>query len=214
VDMMDLKNALPAAIAAMAVLLLPAAGASAHQASMDGEEAQAAQAMRNFAICAANRSPAGARRLLTTDRRAASYPEALQRFARGHNDCAPGATLRFESILLRGGLAEGLLRGPIGNGGLAQLVAHDPSRPAINADNQSDVMALCTVREAPVAVQALLAAEPGSAAEDAAASTLAPTMTACLSAGQRLRANRPGLRALLAISAFRLVEHNRAPSAR
>jgi len=201
-------------LAAALVTLASATGVAATQRRMDGETAQAAQAMRNFAICAANRSPAGARALLTSDRHAASYPEALQRFARGHNDCAPGARLRFGGILLRGGLAEALLRGPIRNGGLARLVAYDPSRPAMNADNQSDAMALCTVREAPGAVEALLATEPGSAGEGAAAAALTPTMTSCLSTGQRLQANRPGLRALLAISAFRLVEHNRPPSPR
>ncbi|HST35193.1 MAG TPA: hypothetical protein VLK25_00990 [Allosphingosinicella sp.] len=200
-----------------AAVLFALAGSGAlasAQNGIGGEEALAAQAMRNFAICAADRSPGGARDLLVADRHARSYPEAVRRFARGHNDCASGATLRFGGILLRGGLAEGLLRAPLRDAGLASLVAHDPSRPAIAADNASDAMALCTVREAPAAVEALLAAEPGTAAEDVAAAALPSTMTACLTAGQQLQANRSGLRALLAISAFRLVEHNRVSGAR
>jgi hypothetical protein len=55
----------------------------------------------------------------------------------------------------------------------------------------------------------LLASAPASASEEAAVRALRPRLAACLRAGLTAHFNRPALRALLALSAYRLVEHNR-----
>jgi hypothetical protein len=74
-------------------------------------------------------------------------------------------------------------------------------------------MALCTVRAAPQKVAAVLATEVFSAVEGAALRDITPDVQSCLAAGVNLRLNRIGLRAMLALAAYRLAEHNRAPIA-
>jgi len=198
-------------VAAVALLLFAGAAEAAAQGRRNSP--LAAQAMHNFAICAANRSPRGAARLLAMDFRTEAYTQALRRFALGHNSCTARRTsLRFSGSLFAGGLAEQLLREPIGARPLALLVAHDPARPAIEARDETEAMGLCTVRQAPAETQALLATEPGSAQEAAAAAALTPAITACLTRGQAMRLNRPGMRALLALAAYRLVRESRPSS--
>lgn len=169
--------------------------------------------MRNFSKCVVDRSPRAAAAVLAMDPESEAYRDALLRLAGGHNYCAPGTQLRFSGIFFVGGLAEALVTGRRGRGTLARLVALDSSRPAIQARNETELMTLCTVRTAPGETAALFATEPSSDAERAAMRALAPTVGACLGAGQTMRLDRPNLRALLALSAYRLGEHNAAPQA-
>jgi hypothetical protein len=197
-----------AALAATATLATP--GAAQTQAAQARSQPHAFVAMRNFSRCVVERSPHGVELVLAMDPTSNSYRDGLRRLAEGHSDCAPGTRLQFSGIFFAGGLAEALVSGGRA-GALGPRVALDPARPAIQARDETEVMTLCTVRRAPEEVAALFAAEPSSDAEREAMRVLAPTVGACLAAGQTLRLNRPNLRALLALSAHRLIVHNSAP---
>jgi hypothetical protein len=169
----------------------------------------AAQAIRNFGICAATRTPSGAEALLEMDYRTQEHRDATRTYAVGHAECAPGAELRFSGLPFVGALAEAFVR-RLPPGEFSRRVAYDPARPALTARDETEMMALCTVRRDPTRAQALLAAEPGTAAERVASRALTPSIRACLGAGQSMRLNRMALRSLVAIAAYRLMRHNDA----
>jgi hypothetical protein len=165
----------------------------------------ATAAMHNFAICVADRGPKEAAEVLAIDYRSREYNQKLNRLARDRNRCLFAGRLKFNGILFAGGLAERLAERGRAPGDLANLLRYDPSLPPVAARDETETMALCTVREAPGAVAALLATAPATAAEEAAMREIGPTVGSCLAAGQKMRLNRPGLRSLLALAAYRVL---------
>lgn len=207
-------------IAARLMLSLAAAGAFAVPAAAQQQSEQsrtwgqpvdpvAAQAIRNFALCAVQRTPAGAERLLGMDFRNDDYGAAVQRYATGHDYCGRG-TLRFSSVLFAGGLAEGLLR-RMGNAGQSLSPAASPATP-FEARDETEYVGLCVARTAPAEVRALLRTEPASPEERAAVAALSPALTACVRQGQTMRLNRPGLRAIVALATYRIARNMASPS--
>jgi hypothetical protein len=169
----------------------------------------------NFARCVAERMPERARALLAADYRTGAYQASMRRLAVGRSHCLPGGSgrLRFSGVLFAGNLAEAFLAGTRSHGALAERVALNPAAAPLPARDQSEVMALCVVRAAPDDTETLLGTGHGSAEEAAALRALAPRIGSCLASGVEMRLNRPGLRALLALAAWRLVRHNAAPAA-
>jgi hypothetical protein len=195
------------ALAGLAVMVPHFAGAAGRSEEIERRSStpDALIAMRDFSRCVADRNPRAAEAALALDHRRDEQEAALRQLAEGNKRCvALASRLGFSSLLFAGGLAERLLARQRGKGRLAPLVAHDPARPAVQARDESEMMALCTVRTAPAAVETVLATKPASAAEGAAMAALAPTVAGCVAAGQTMRLNRPGLRALLALGAYRL----------
>ena len=145
-------------------------------------------------------------RLLAMDYRSAAYTPALRSLARDGGRCFPyfGA-LRMSSVLLAGGLAEASLPAALNGSPLAQRVAYDPSKPAVKPHDEGEYLGFCAVRTMPDDVAALLATPPGSAEEATAMSVIAPKLAPCVQTGASARINRPGLRALFALAAYRLV---------
>jgi len=84
---------------------------------------------------------------------------------------------------------------------------------AIRARDETEMMTLCTVRRAPEELAALFATEPMSEDETGALRTLGPVIGGCLANGQTLRLDRAALRAMLALSAYRLIAWNESPTA-
>jgi hypothetical protein len=105
-------------------------------------------------------------------------------------------------------MAEALLNANLRQSELAAHVALDPARTPLAARDENELMSLCTVRAAPDQVSALLRSEAASPLEAAALTALVPHVTSCLAAGQRLALNRPFLRAVLVLAAYRLSDHN------
>jgi hypothetical protein len=157
------------------------------------------------ARCMVGHWPRDARNLLLLDLRGNDYHGAVRRFIDRHPGCTPRGTLRFGGLLFAGAVAEVLLRT---FRDLPERVAYQPSRPAIRVTNEPDLMSVCAVRNEAGEVAALLASMPASTAEERAVQALQPRLAACLRAGLTAHFNRPGLRALLALSAYRLVAHN------
>lgn len=164
--------------------------------------------LSRFSRCVAGRQEAAATALLAADPEASDYRSSMRRLAQSNWGCLGEGALKFHEALFAGGLAEALLRRQHASTNLAARTAHDPSRGALQARNEAELMSICTVRAAPAQVEALLASEVASPEEAAAVRALMPQIGQCLSAGVNMRLNRPALRAALALATHRLVRHN------
>lgn len=169
--------------------------------------AQAQRTLHAVARCMVGHWPRDARNLLLADLQASSYDRPVRRFVAGHPGCTPRASLGFGGLLLAGAIAEALIRAP---GALQARIDVRPSRPPLRVTNEADLMSACVVRRAPAGAAALFGSIPGSRAERAALESLEPRLADCLRAGVTGRFNRPALRALLALSAYRLMAQNEA----
>jgi hypothetical protein len=161
--------------------------------------------MHRFGECVVDRGPREAEALLALDYRTEAYGRAMRRLSRDRSRCLFNGRLRFSSLLFAGTLAEQLVEKGRTKDKLVDLLTYDPSKPTLRARDETEVMALCTVRKAPQSVVGLLATAPASDAEEAAIKSLAPTVASCVAQGKNMRVNRPGLRALLALAAYRAV---------
>lgn len=199
---------LAAALAVVGAASVPA-GAQDRVHRRTAARAPSAEDLRvlhRFAHCTARRHTIRARRLLAMDFRTADYERELVRLADVNSSCVPPGRLRAAAMLFAGGMAESLLRWRLEGRDLAARTAHDPNRPPIAARGETEVMSLCTVRAAPAEVTALFATEPASAQEAAAVRALTPHIRQCLAAGVTANLNRPAVRSLLALAAYRLNE--------
>ena len=165
--------------------------------------------LHDFAQCVANRRTQEARRVLEMDFRTAEYREAIVRLATTQQGCANFDRGRMSQRFFAGRVAEALLPASLGGAPLSARVAPDPSRFALAARDESELMSLCTVMAAPDLVAALFATPAASDAELAAVRALVPAIGPCLSAGVEGRFNRSAIRSMLALAAYRLSENNR-----
>ncbi len=166
-------------------------------------EPLAVQAIHNYGICVAERSPRAAEELLGLDFRTDEYGDRLRRFARGHGNCIPAGRLGFSRVLFAGAVAEQLLEKRVSERQLPAVLASVPN-PPLQARDEVEMMALCTVRRAPAEIASLLEQPVTSEEEAKAVQALSPTLGACLAKDQTLQVNRPGLRAILALAAWRI----------
>jgi hypothetical protein len=212
---MRLFRAAPAVALILALLALGAAPAEARRGRTDPERnsPQAIRALHDFGRCVARDhwSRGRVREVLAMDYRTDASRQALRGFVQDRGQCvAPDHMLSANLLLFAGGLAEASLPR---DRDLAAAVAYDPARPPFQARDEIEVMSLCAVRADPASVATLFATVPASAEEGAALRALAPHLGQCLRAGGRTRLNPLEIRALLALAAWRLSEHNAAPLA-
>lgn len=165
----------------------------------------AQRTLHNVARCMVGHWPRDARELLLAELQGSSYERAVRRFVARHPGCTPRRTLRFGGLLFAGALAETLM---LRFGDLPERVAYRPSRPPLRVTNDPDLMSVCAVRNEPAGAAALFRSTPGGDDERAAVRAIEPRLADCLRAGVTARFNRPALRALLAVSAYRLMVHN------
>lgn len=163
--------------------------------------------------CLANRYERNVRRLLAMDYRDAAYDDALRTLARMGSRCAPfvAGRLRSARVLVAGAFAEALLPATLNGSHLADRVAYDPSMPAVAARDEGEYLGLCSVRSMPDEVAGLLATRPASEEERLAIGNLRPRLGPCLRAGSSARINASGLRAIVALAAYRLVTQPAGP---
>jgi hypothetical protein len=168
-----------------------------------------------FSRCVASRQRSQAGALILSDFTTSAYRDSLRRLTSPQHGCLPNGRgrLRFGGVLFAGDLAETLLPDVSPRGSLAAHVALNPGAAPLQAHSQGEVMSVCVVRAAPADTEALLATEQGSPQELAALQAIAPRIGPCLASGAAMRLNRPGVRAMLALAAYRLVRHNAAAPA-
>lgn len=164
----------------------------------------AAQAMYNFTGCVVELSRRGAEKLLAQDFRSEAYRKGIERYVRGHGRCALGNQLKASQLVFAGNLAEHLLNDKFSEPALAAELARDRSTAPVEARSASEDVALCIVMKAPAQSAALFRTEVMSDDEKAVFATIAPELPGCVKNGTEFRTNRTGLRALLALAAYRM----------
>ena len=164
------------------------------------------QSMYAVGQCIATRSPQTAREVLAMDFRSSEYQRMLKAMGSGSTPClARGTDFRSSGLLFAGSIAEGLLKTEFKPTDLPADFAFDPARAPIEARNASEEMALCMVMRAPAQTAHLLQTAPASREEADAENQLAPLLSDCLRKGAKLELNRPAMRSLLALAAYRIV---------
>ena len=170
----------------------------------DRNTLEAVRALHDFGQCAVRDHWGRVQlpQILAMDYRSDAARDALRGFVRERSQCvAPEHALSSNLLLFAGALAEAMLPR---DRPLAELVAYDPARPALQARDEIEVMSLCAVRAGPAEAVALFATVPGSNGERAALRAIAPRLGQCLRSGQDVRVNGLEVRALLALAAWRL----------
>ena len=184
--------------------MLTVALAAAPVQAQSAGEAGSRLAMRDFAQCVVDQQPDAAANLLAMDYREKAYEQALRKLAQRRDRCIGFyREARFNGVIFAGAMAEQLIARERTD--VASAIAFDPARPALQSRGASETLAMCLALEQPTAVAGLLGTQPASAAEDAAFATVVAAVPACLPAGQPLRANRAGLRAILATASYRII---------
>jgi hypothetical protein len=174
-------------------------------------ESVAIQAMHNFGACMVNRTPQGARELLAMDYNSADYQKRMRRYVSGHDYCIPfNGSMGSSRVLFAGAMAEALLKSDVKSSELSQRFAFDLQREAIAARSPSEAMALCTVLKAPDVTARIFDTEPATSDEVQAMKPLGGVLTQCLKQGTQMTLNKPALRSLLALAAWRIVTTPRA----
>ncbi|WP_260922293.1 hypothetical protein [Novosphingobium sp. 9] len=210
-------------------LAIVGAGASAPALADPGaENTLALEALHNYALCAVQRTPDGAVKLLAMDHTSSEYNAELRRFAKGHSYCTrTGTELKFTGLPFAGDLAEAVLATRYEGRSLANAAAAlDAERrkaagqdadgkpvdaptfrafAASHADTVSEAVGLCVVLQKPDAVAALLKTSPNSPEELAALQPTGADLPGCVPEGVTMKLNRPAVRAMYALGAYRLL---------
>jgi hypothetical protein len=187
----------------MIALLMATAAVAAPPATNDEAARRALNMMGN---CIANQTPWTARAVLAMDYRTPEYQEKLKTLGTG----VGGRCLRYRSrlsssgVLLAGALAEGMLHSQYKKKELPLRIAYDPARALIEARSVGEEMALCTAMKAPQVTADLLQTEPSTPAEDERIAALGPVLGECLQQGAKVEMNKPAIRAMLALAAWRV----------
>jgi hypothetical protein len=199
-------------IIALGALTLASSGFAAEKKSgIYGKpsEALAVEAVNNYAKCIVEYGSDGPRAVLAMDYRTAEYRKKLKAIGKGHDYClTPGAQLGSNQILVAGGLAEALLARDKRLSNLERYVAFDSSKASIVSRGLTETVAFCVVRAAPGKVANIFATVPASEDENKAMQAIGQQIIGCVPAGQTMKLNRPALRALLALAAYRLAAWN------
>lgn len=187
--------------------------------AQDGEEGSprvtplAAQAMYNFAGCVVENSRSGVVKLLAKDYRTEEYREDIRKMAKGHDRCTPGNKLGFSGLIFAGNLAEHLLTNRFADAALSADLARDRSETPIEARSTTEAISMCIVMRAPKESVALFRTEVMSDAEKAVLTAIAPQLPNCVKQGTQFKTNRSGLRALLALAAYRIAVTSKTDAA-
>lgn len=172
---------------------------------------EARRVMAAYGQCAAELQPGEARRVLSMDFTQSRYRTALRMLSDdAQRQCARdsvgrGSQMRGANILFAGAMAEALIEAepaPLN----ARLAGRGGS--GVKSYSASDGVAMCLALSLPDQVGTLFASEPGSADEVAAGASLVEAMPACaqvLGIDAKVEATLPGLRAMIATAAYRLL---------
>jgi hypothetical protein len=167
---------------------------------------QSLRALHVIGACVADRLPWDARAVLALDYRTPEYADKLKTIGDRAGRCVrTNAQLRSSGVLFAGALAEAMLKTHVKQKDLASRLAFDPARPAIEARSAGEEMTLCTALHAPKATAALFETRPATREEGEAENLLAPVMGECLQKDTKVEMNRPAIRAMLALAAYRIV---------
>jgi hypothetical protein len=180
----------------MALALIAAQADRAEPINIPSDEA--VQQLHRTAQCLVRERTGEVRAVLAMDFRTRAYHRRLQNLGGSRNPCFE-RFLATNGVLLAGSLAEQLY--------LQDHRAADPavlvSAARLDERSRTEALANCVVRQSPAAARAVLDTPPASAEEGAALDALRPAIANCLQGADEARMNRPGLRALVALTLYR-----------
>ena len=211
-----MNKRLSAAIAALGLVATAIAAPAAAQSPerrlpwSDVPQSRSQPALHAFAACVAGSETRRARAVLAMDYRTPAYDRALEQLLQRNVFCLEHSRAGSSHRFFAGRIAEALLLRDIRGSDLGRHVARDPARPPIQARDETELMAFCTVRAAPGPVADLFATRPAGPEEAAAIQALTPQIGSCLAAGATGQFNRAALRSILGLAAYRLSQHNGA----
>jgi hypothetical protein len=163
------------------------------------------RSLQDMGTCIVDQTPWVAREVLALDYRSPEYAERIKALGARSTRCM-GRSSEFRSagVLFAGSLAEALLKFEVKRKDLPARIAFDPARRPIEARSPGEEMALCTALHAPEQTAALFRTRPGTPEETQAEEALAPTMGQCLQKDLKVEMNRPAIRSMLALAAYRI----------
>jgi hypothetical protein len=167
--------------------------------------------LHKYAACVADGAPRRAATVLTMEGDDEAREATEGSFFKSRGECLgrDGGKMRSSSMLALGGVAERLLtRQHL----IDDLPARVAAAPTITARNDSEVVGLCAVRTAPDQARAALLTAPQTPEELQALQAIGPVLAGCLRKDQQVKFNRPGMRAMIAVAAFRLVQPAASPA--
>ena len=185
----------------MYFLVLAAASAASTRS-----DARSLQALHDLGACVVDETPRAARDVLAMDYRSHDYAQKLKAMGERSGRCmARASKLQSSGVLFAGSIAEALLKRDLAPKKLANHIAYDRAQPVLEARGPLEEMALCTALRAPKDTAALFQTLPATPGESAAISSLAPALGECVATGTKAELNKPAIRSLLALAAYRIV---------
>jgi hypothetical protein len=169
------------------------------------DSAEAKRWMQRFAQCVVAGDPTGARQLLATSPGSADERDRLVRIAQQRANCLHHGKLRMQGNWMRGAIAEQLYLRAYPKPIKAPATPDAPLTARADAQKWPyQAYADCIVARNAPAADAMLRAEPGSAAEKSALQQTMPTLSSCLAGGKdsKLAIDRTMLRGYLAESLY------------
>jgi len=164
------------------------------------------QSLHVTGACIVDQMPRTARSVLAMDYRSPEYAEKLKALGTNSGRCLPRRTkFSASGVLFAGSLAEAFLKLDVRRKDLATRIAYDPAREPIVARGAIEEGALCTAFKAPKATADLLQTQPATSGEDEAVRLLSPVIGECLQKDVKIEMNKPAIRSLLALAAYRIV---------
>jgi hypothetical protein len=127
-----------------------------------------------------------------------------------------GLSMRFPPESLAGAIAEAGIRARFTTTDLAPVAAladEDVGRLGLAPRNGHEELAACIARRDPQAVRALVLTEPATPEERVARRAVMAIVGPCVNQGQSLRVDMVGLRAMVAVGLYRLLD-GMSPAAR
>src|SRR6218665_1372662 len=196
---------------AVAGAMVPAAAPA--QSSSQAQTVEWQRIVRTYAMCFARSRTRTAEGILGMAYLSPEQNRRVTQAVNGIDNCPSDAGIyeQLQSPPILEGMAAQLLLGRI-EGDLASvsgLTDEQVQTRGLRPRNGYEDLSLCMVRTQPALVRDLVMSEPGSTVEQAAFRQLVPHVGSCVAAGQNLSLDRRGLRSVLAVGLYRVVDNLR-----
>jgi hypothetical protein len=175
------------------------------------DEINSQQIMRTFAMCVARARPQLAAGVLALPYLSPEQSGRVHDRLGGSHDCMgrTAVDLSFRAPSILEGFAAQLVQqrfatadlGPVSAWTDEQVIAR-----GLRPRNGYEDFSLCMVRTQPALIRAYVLTEPGSAEEQASYRQVLPHIGSCVAAGQTLSLDRRGVRSVLAVGLYRVLD--------
>jgi hypothetical protein len=199
-------------ILAIFALVQPSASLAKQSKPLVGTPRDARIMMARFAECQVSKRPKLAREALAA-LNIETRESLLLKLSNPNNGCLFSGTLRMDEVLFGGDVAAAAYERDFDKGTAALLVQTDWALKPIAALDQNEGIGYCLVQADPMAVEALVLSETGSAEEGMAAAPVFAHLEHCIPAGLTIKVNAPYVRAVASMALYRATIHFLVPAA-